>query len=424
LRKTFKTPLLPFVALLIAVISVPGTFAATIAYSFDENTIVTSEDFGEEIINGYQANITLTILTNTSKPFNTINVPGADDINVTIQFLDSLGSALDVTGDGVVDTFTANENASQPGVYHAYINTSTRPGEYTMYIHAVAYNTTTGSIIEEGSLQVDIYIADEYWVTAWVNEGEKLTVGSLSFELNSINDRGAVVVLGDSLKTLSPDSTTGEIFSQVDLDGDGIATDWMFVSAAENGLHEVKFYSQSNIIPDQPEDTVTVSGDTVTREAWVKNGGSYRQVVLWDKSPFSMLKAEDYYIIPAKGARNWKEGWGSGYSGRVSIIKRTTYLGLLSSDEKVFEGNIFGRNVGDDVLKLYGRWARNRAFFGSGWEVLQAFAKMTYPANYELKFRNAAVPSELDFRGKWTMPSIFGESVDWNALVTGNSTLY
>ena len=428
MEKVFKTPLLPFVALLIAVISVPGAFAATIAYSFDQDTIVTS-DLGPEIINGYEAKLTLTILTNNSEPFNVTNVPGADDINVTIQFLDSLGSAVDVTGDGAVDTFTATENASQPGVYHAYINTSARPGEYTMRMRAVAYNTTTGVIIDEGTVDTDVFIADPYWVTVWMEENEKLTLGSLSFELNSINDRGAVVVLGDSLKTLSPDSTTGEIYTQVDIDGDGLATDWMFIKSSDGGLHEVAFFSRNNILPEEPESKVTVSGDTITREEWIKSRRNYRQLILWDQSPTSFLKAVDYYIIPAKGSANWKEEWGSRQSGKITVVKRTTWLGLLSSDEKVFEGNLYRgssntRTFSDDILTLFGKWAGNYANLGSFWEIAQAKTLLKYPADYELKFGRAAVPAELELRGKWTMPSIFGESVDWNALVTGNSTLY
>ncbi len=405
---------------LVGLVWIGSVHAATLSYQFDPNTIVSSE-FGEEIINGYAANLTIVALTNNSQPFTLGNIPGADTIQVTIQFLNPLGQAVDVTGDGVEDTFTATENASNPGTYEASLNLSARPGEYTMRIHAVATNSSTGEILEEGTLDVQVYIADPYWVTVWTDQGEKVQIGSLSFEIDAMNERGAVVLLGESLVTLSPDSTTGEIFRQVDLDGDGSLDTWMFIKSSESGPIEVKFYSRNNII-DEPEDKIDVKGDTVTREAWLKNGRSYRQIVLWDNGPLSFLKAEDYYIIPYKGGQYWKEGWGSGYSGKVAIIKRTTYLGLFSKEEKVFDGNIFGRSVGDDVLKVFGRWAKNLARIPGGWEVVQGIAKMLYPDNYELRFRQAAIPAELEFRGKFTLPSIFGESVDWKALISGIDT--
>jgi len=411
-----------FVVLLLA--SLPAS-AATISYSFDADTIVQTE-FGEEIINGHAANLSLTILTSNSEPFTASSFPDPvnTSISVTVQFLDPLGLAVDVTGDGIEDTFTAVENATNPGIYEVSINTSARPGEYTLSVHAVATDVNTGEVLDEGRLDVQVYISEPYWVTVWTEEGEKVQVGSLSIELDTINDRGAVIVLGDSLVTLSPDSTTGEIYSLVDLDGDGIATDWMFIKSSENGPTEIKFYSRNaDIIPAEPEDTISVAGDKVTREAWLKNGNNFRQIILWDQSPFSLIKAVDYYIIPSKNRADWKEGWGRGYSGKVTVIERTTWFGLISSDKKVFEGNLFGRNVNiEDTLNLFGRWFRNKAWIGSGWEVWQGIARMVYPDNYELKFRNAAIPAELDFRGKITMPTIFGEGIDWNALLAGTET--
>ena len=405
---------------LVALLAVlPAVNAATISYNFDPNTILPTE-WGEEIVNGHPANLTITVLTNSSQPFTASSFPDPANtsINVTVQFLDPLGLAVDVTGDGVEDTFTATENATNPGVYEVSLNLSARPGEYTMSIRAVATDANTGTVLDEGRLDVQVYISEPYWITVWTEEGEKVQVGSLSIELDTINDRGAVIVLGDDLVTLSPDSATGEIFTKVDLDGDGIATDWMFVKNTDEGPVEIKFYSKSADVLGNPDDTIKVSGDNVIREAWLKNGNSFRQIILWDQSPFAWIKAVDYYIIPSKNAREWKEGWGSGYSGKVTVVKRTTWLGLISTNEKVFEGNIFGRNVNLEDLNVFGRWFGNKALFGWGWEVLQGIARMVYPNNYEIRFRNAAIPAELDFRGKFTMPTLFGEGIDWNALLS------
>ncbi len=415
MKKTICT-MLVLVALLLS----PSAYAATIAYSFDTDTIVPTDE-GEEVINGYQANLTLTVLTNDSQPFTVSNIPGADAINVTVQFLDPVGNPVDVTGDGVEDTFTATENATQPGTYHVSINTSARPGEYTMLVKAVAYNSTSGATVDEGELRVSLYIADKYWTTVFADEGDKITIGSLSIELNTVNDRGAVVVLGDKLLTLSRDSSTGEIFSRVDFDGDGSNDGWMFIKSSEDGeFKEIRLYSSTDILPGDI-DTIKVEGDTVTREAWVKSGSNYRQIVLWDQSPLSIFKAVDYYIIPAKGGRYWKESSGAGTSGRVAIIKRTTYLNILSRDEKIFDGNIYYRTVGDDILRVWGKWAGNLARLGSGWEIVKGITRLTYPQDYEIRYRNAAVPAELDFRGKIRLPSFGEEKVDWDSLIIGES---
>jgi len=413
MKKTIYTMLV-----LVALIS-PSAYAATIAYSFDTNTIVPTDE-GEEIINGYQANLTLTVLTNDSQPFTLSNIAGADAINMTVQFLDPIGNPVDVTGDGVADTFTATENATQPGTYHVGINTTARPGEYTMLIKAVAYNSTTGATVDDGELRVDLYIADRYWTTVFADEGDKITLGSLSIELNTVNDRGAVVVLGDKLLTLSPDSTTGDIFSRVDFDGDGTNDGWMFIRSSEDSnFKEIRFYSSTDILPGDI-DSIKVEGDIVTREAWVKSRGSYRQIVLWDQSPMSWLKAVDYYVVPAKGGRYWKESSGAGTSGRVAIIRRTTYFNILSREDKIFDGNIYYRTVGDEILGVWGKWAGNLGRLGSGWEIVNGIARLTYPQDYEIRYRNAAVPAELDFRGKVTLPAFGEEKVDWNSLILGS----
>lgn len=403
---------------------VPAAGAASMDYQFDG---VIQAPPGPEIINGYQANLTLTIVTADSKPFNLTNIAGANSVNVTVEFRDALGLTVDVTGDGVADTFTAVENASKPGVYETSFNTSAQPGEYEIYISAVAKNTTTGSTIEEGNATVDAYIADPYWVSTWAEEGEKVSVMDYEIGLETVNDLGAVLKLGDSLKTLSPDSNIGVVSTQIDIDGDGSATDWLFVEKTEDGNVEVKIYSKNNIIPETPESTVKVSGDTVTRTDWLKNRKDYRQIVLWDQSPMAFFKAVDYYIIPAKGGEHWSEYWGRNYRGDITVIKRTTYLSLFSTDEKIFEGNILAKTFKDasDQLTLIGVRASNwfSQWTGNAWEMVQGVVKMSYPASYELKYRDAAVPAELGLRGTMTLPGLGSgessglDSVNWDALL-------
>ncbi len=402
--------------LIVLLAILPTVNAATIGYRFDRNTVVPTE-FGDEIINGHPANLTLIITTPDGKPFNASAFPDPANtsISVTVQFM--IGDqVVDVTGDGNPDVFVAVEDPSNPGQYKVTINTSARPGEYTMRVHAIATNSNTGQILDEGRLDVDVYISDPYWVTTWCKEGDEIKIGSLSLKIDTVNDRGAVLIMGGSLVNLSRDNTTGLIYRKVDLDGDGIATDWMFIkSDKDTGLTEVKFYSRNPGILGGDEDNVTVSGNKVVRTTWLKDRNRYRVVILWDKSPFSWIKAEDYYIIPAKNPRCWKEGWGRGYSGKVTVIKRTTWFNFISTDEKVFEGNIFGRNVKiDKTLDLFGRWFGNKARFGWGWEVWRGIARLVYPKDYQLKFRSAATVSDLEFRGDLTL-----KSVNWDAILQG-----
>lgn len=395
----------------------PGASAGTIGYSFDADTILSSE-YGEEIINNHAANITLTALRNNSKTWNTTSFtdPTNTSINVSIKFLDALGLHVDVTGDGTADTFYGTENTAIPGRYNISINTSSRPGEYRMYMYANATNSSSNTLIEEGIFEVSVYIADKHWITTWMDEGDAVTIDALKFELSTVNDRGAVAMLGTSLVTMSPDTNTGEIFRQVDLDGDGLSTDWVFVkeAATSDERTTVSFWSENYTFPEIGTlESVKVSGDTVTRKAWLKDNSNYRQIILWDQSPMASLKADDYYIIPQKG--KWTEGYGQ-WHGMTTIVKRTTWLGLLSSEEEVFNGDVFGASsVGDDTLDLVGSYLGNSANLGATWLIQQGFGTMTYPSNYEMKFREAAVPVDLEMRGSMVYSGL-GTS-EWNALV-------
>ncbi len=305
--------------------------AATIAYTLDGDGVIFS-DPGPEFINTYDATVNMTIVTVNGTPFTLSSYSGTtvDTLSVTAKFVDEYGNAIDVTGDGAADTFTATE--SSEGIWVATINTNAQPGEYTLYLYCKAYNATTGEIVDEGNVTVDVYIADEYWVTHWATEGEKFKVANFEVKLEDINERGALLIFNDQLNTITPDSN-GVMVTQVDLDNDGSATDWMFVESTDGGMAVVKFFSKNDIIPETPEDKVTVSGDTVKRIYWVKKGDTYRQVILKDRSPFNFIKADDYYIIPLKGPFYWRVRPDGSVVGLVNIIKRTTYLNLFSEGE-------------------------------------------------------------------------------------------
>lgn len=409
------------------VAAAPGVGAATAAMDFSYDGVLLSPA-GPEFINNNGANLTMTVLTAAGVPFNTTNVATANQTNVTAQFRNSLGVAQDITGDGSADTFEATENSTRPGVWEIVggINTSAMPGEYTLYLSAIAKNTTTDTIIQEANQTISAYVADPYWVSMFAKEGEDLTILNYNIGLESINTLGAVLKLGTTtlgLSTLTPDTTTGVMSAQVDILGDGTADDWLFVeSAGSSGLSTVKIYSKKDIIPAVPESIIKVSGDTVTRTEWLKNGDDYRQMVLWDQSPTAWIKADDYYIIPAKGGAHWSESRGTNYIGDASVIKRTTYLSMLSSEQELFDGNILQDTFEsvNDELTLIGVRASNSVDLGNNiWEMVQGVGQLTYPSSYEMQYRDAAVPADLKMRGSMVYSGL-GAS-EWNAMVIQNT---
>ncbi len=407
-----KNVVLGFFGLLVALAA--NVHAATMAYNLDN---VVWSDPGPEIINGNAAEVNVTVVTSDGKPFTLGNIAGADAINVTAKFTDDLGTQLDVTGDGVEDTFYGTETATA-GTYTISINTSAQPGEYTLLLEAVAYNSTTGEVVDSANASIDTYIADPYWVTVFVDEGEEVSVANFKLKLESLTDRGALIVLNNQIDTVTPDSN-GVMVRQVDLDGDGVATDWLFIESTDSGVAELKFYSKNNIIPDKISDEVSLESNTVKRNYWLKYRNRYRQVILWDKSPLSWIKSVDYYIIPSKNRNDWKVGWGRGQFGKATIVKRTTYFGIFTNEEKIYEGNIFGKNIKDDAISIKGKWAGTYAYIGNGyWEVLTGICEVKYPSYYEAKFKEAATVADLEFRGKIRSASS-KEEINWDVLLSG-----
>ncbi|MCK5644012.1 MAG: hypothetical protein KAJ19_24655 [Gammaproteobacteria bacterium] len=435
------TGMVVLLMLVLAFVAVaPGAGAATLTYSFDGNTVLYS-DAGYEIINEHAANLTITAARNNSKIFNATSFsdPANTSINVTVQFRNALGVAQDVTGNGTADIFAGTEHTAVPGRYNFSINTSVRPGVYKMYMYADATNSTSGVLIEEGSTEINVFIADAYWTSIWMDEDENVEVGTLSIQLDSVNDRGAVIQLGtgtlNSLSILTPDTITSELFQQIDIQNTGTANDWMFVdsSSSDSGPNVVRLYSR-DIIPT-PDESVKVSGGVVERLATLKDNQNYNQVVLWDQSASSWLKATDYYIIPQTGRENWFERFGGmsetggEYSGRTIIVERTTWLSMFSSEDLVFNENIFNRGsdffskefiIGE--ISLAGKWLENIGDRfgvtdqGNGqWEIIKGMAKLEYPDNFEMKLRDAAVPADLQFRGSMVVSGL-GDA-EWSAMV-------
>ena len=93
-------------------------------------------------------------------------------------------------------------------------------------------------------------------------------------------------------------------------------------------------------------------------------------------------------------------------------------MSWLSSEEELFDGNSLAKTFDsvNDELTLIGVRAGNWANLGDGiWEMMQGVGQLTYPSSYEMQFRDAAVPADLDMRGSMVYSGL-GTS-EWNALV-------
>ncbi|MFA4701500.1 hypothetical protein [Pyrococcus kukulkanii] len=421
--------LLSLFVVVVLVLSVSVVRGATITNVEWSNAIT---DPGLELIPGVAAEVNVTILTSSGEPFTLENLQSADTISVTGKFLDEYGNALDMNGDGAADIYTFT-NTSTPGLYTTVINvTNVQPGLYTLKIEAIASNSTTNTIIDNATLELQVWIAGgSYWVAkADVKDGDTVEIGSLSFTIRGLSDLGAILDLGNlSTQTITDTDRDGVFSWQYDVTGDG-TNDWLVFSKSSDGDDRfvLLVYSNDASLLDNvnlQEDVVRAKGDRVTfRNKLLKDRSNYKVYVVWDESWLAKLglKAVDYYIIPQQGRDHWKEGWGTVERMDVKVIKRTTYLfGLIAKEEEVFSGNIWAKNVNiDNLIRVFGRWVGNAAYLGRGtWEILKGYADITIPSSYSLRERsiNELAYSSEDFR--WFNPILKPDkaSLDWKSIL-------
>ncbi|WP_297090847.1 hypothetical protein [Thermococcus sp.] len=407
--------------------------AATITNVEWENAIT---DPGIELIPGYPATVNVTILTSSGEPFALANLQGADTISVTGKFVDEYGNALDMNGDGTADIYTFS-NTSTPGLWTATINVSNvQPGMYTLKIEAIAQNSTTSTIIDNATLELQVWVAGgPYWVAiANIKDGDTVEIGSTSFTIRGLSDLGAILDLGNlSTQTLTDDDRDGIFSWQHDVTGDG-TNDWVvFVKSDDSeDVYNLFVYSADATLLDNINMSDTfyrVKGDRIKFPNRVfKDLNRYNAYVVWDESWLAKLglKAVDYYIIPLQGREHWREGIGNVERTDIKVIKRTTYLfGLFGNEEEVYSGNIFGKNVNiDNILSIFGKFVGNAAYLGQGiWEIKRGIGDITIPNDYTLKSREArdlAIDDEL-WRGfnplKTDKRGFFSKSIDWEDLL-------
>lgn len=432
----WKKPLGLFVALVV-VFSIAVVRAATITDVTWENAITEPEI---ELIPGYPATVNVTILTSNGDPFDLANIAGADTISVTGKFVDEYGNALDMNGDGTADIYTFT-NTSTPGLWTATINVSNvQPGLYTLKIDAIAQNSTTNTIIDNATLELQVWVAGgEYWVAvADVKDGDTIEIGTMSFTIRGLSDLGAILDLGNlTTQTITDDNRDGIFSWSTDVTGDGVG-DWIVFARSNDDKYVLMVYSNDgNILNDfNLENTFEVresDGRVKFTNKIFKDGSNYRAYVVWDESWLAKLgiKAVDYYIIPLRGREHWREGFGNVERTDIKVIKRTTYFfGLFGKEEEVYSGNIFNKNVNiDNTITVFGKFVGNAALIRRRvWEIRKGLGDITIPNSYSLRERslNELAVSSEDFRGFNPVlnPSgrgLFKPGIDWKSILFGDS---
>lgn len=435
----WKKPLGLFVALILVFSVFALVRAATISDVTWENAITEPEDYPVEIVEGYPATLNLTILTSSGEPFALANLAGADSISVTGKFIDDYGNALDMNGDGTADIYTFT-NTSTPGLWTTTINVSNvTPGMYTLKVEAIAQNTTSNTIIDNATLELQVWVAGgPYWVLrSGVRDGDTIEVGSMSFTIRGLSDLGAILDLGNlSTQTITDDDRDGIFSWKHDVTGDGV-DDWMvFVKSDDSdNTYNLFIYSKDASILDNFNSTlgeVRVLGNDIRKTVTFKDYNKYNAFVLWDESTLAKLglKATDYYIVPVQGKDHWWERGAFGAHMDVKVIKRTTYLwGLFGSEKEVYNGDIWNKNINiDNVGKILGKWTLqlgNLAYVGQGkWDIRRALGDIQFPNSYELRTRNVRdlAYSNEDWRGFNPIlqpggKGLFKPSFDWKSIL-------
>lgn len=388
----------------------------------------------------------VSILDSNGEPFSLSNIPSAASINVTARFVDDTGNTLDMTGDGTPDVWTYTEDITTPGLWRANITLgNVEPGIYTLKITAIAKDNT-GQVLDQAELTENVIILGGTYAIQFlnVNDNERFELGNLEVRIRALSDLGSIISIGNITNVLTiRDSNTDGVWGQrVDLNNDGALDGWLTFIKNEDSYDIIIFTNNQSLLETLiPEESFRISGDEITfankplRQTRDYRHFNYYTYILWDNSFWAKvgIKAVDYYIIPYKGTENWKITQFS--NGRilsavmkVKIVKRSSWLGLFSSEEVVLDGNIWTptKKTVDSIITLKPKavtwsWYRNRGY-GIIWT---AVVDITAPKGYSIKSRQ---DYNVEFRGdnplnglNWLSRQLSKDQVNWWKLLGGES---
>lgn len=389
----------------------------------------------------------ISILTADAAPFTLSEFPKADTINVTAKFVDEAGNVIDMTGDGIPDIWTYTEDNTTPGVWRTNITVGdVEPGIYTLRISAIVENSTTRQIYDQAELTEDVLILGGPYAIqiANVKDGENLRLGVLQLKIEALSDLGSLISIGNitNVRTILDNNTDGLWGEKIDINEDGNLDGWItFVKNSDS--YEMLIFTRNQTLLEEllPEESIEISGGDVTyKNKYLRytrdyHHFSYYTYILWDNSPLAKLhiKAIDYYIIPYKGKDNWKiTQYSNGHIFaavmRVKVIKRTSWFGLFTGEEVVFDGNLWtarGSKTIDNIITMKPRIVTWSWYPKLGYGIIwRAAADITAPKGYSLKQRESY---NVEFRGddpldglNWLSRELSKEEIDWWKLLEGD----
>lgn len=367
-------------------------------------------------------------------------------ISVTAEFVDDYGNALDIDNDGTADIWNCTEDPNVPGLWKANITlgANAEPGVYSLKIKAIAKNSTTNEIIDQGELSIETLILGGQYAIQFFNvkDDDHFELDPLDIRIGALSDLGSIVSIGNLTNTLAlRDNNTDGVWGQrIDLNNDGNLDGWLTFIKNEDSYDMIIFTNNQSLIDSlMPEESFRIRGDEITftnrllRDTRDYHHFNYYTQILWDNSFLANLglKATDYYIIPYKGAENWKitqfsNGRILSAVMRVKIVKRTTFLGIFTSEEVPLDGNIWTvstKNV--DRLSLSPKVVRWSWYPSRGYGIIwTAAVDITAPKGYSIKQRqdyNVEFRGDNPLDGLNPISSFFSkDSVDWYGLLGGD----
>ncbi len=406
----------------------------------------TPESEGLVLVSNSTTEVTFSVISSSGDPFTLATFPTADMITVTAELVDDYGNALDIDNDGIADIWNCIEDPDVPGLWKANITigVDSEPGIYLLKIKALAKNSTTDEIIDQGNLTVETLILGGQYAIQFFNvkEDDRFELGSLDIRIGALSDLGSIVSIGDITDTLTlRDNNADGVWGQrIDVNNDGSIDGWLtFIQNGDNYDMILFTNNQSLIDSLMPEESFKIRGDEITfRNRLLRETRDYRHFnyytqILWDNSFWANagLKATDYYIVPYKGRENWKitqfsNGRILSAVMRVKIVKRTTILGLFTREEVPLDGNIWTTNTKRvDELSLQPRAILWSWYPSAGYGVIwKAAVDITATKGYSIKQKQ---DYNVEFRGdnpldglNWLSRQLSKDHVDWWKLLGGD----
>lgn len=257
----------------------------------------TPEGEGLVLVPNTTTEVTFSIVSSSGDPFTSATFPTADVISVTAEFVDDYGNALDIDNDGTADIWNCTEDPNVPGLWKANITlgANAEPGVYSLKIKAIAKNSTTNEIIDQGELSIETLILGGQYAIQFFNvkDDDHFELDPLDIRIGALSDLGSIVSIGNLTNTLAlRDNNTDGVWGQrIDLNNDGNLDGWLTFIKNEDSYDMIIFTNNQSLIDSlMPEESFRIRGDEITftnrllRDTRDYHHFNYYTQILWDNS--------------------------------------------------------------------------------------------------------------------------------------------